>query len=182
VRVLPRPLAILALPCMIGCSRAEPPTLSPEGARITAISNAGVEVVVRIDATNPNDRQLSAAGVKARILLDGALEVGAVISNQPIELPAKKRETLDIPFSVKWADPAPMTALADSGRSVSYDVDGAIEFHGAGAVLQAPFKIKGTLTHDDLVRATRPPAPPPPPTAAPAASPSAAPTAKPKRR
>jgi hypothetical protein len=181
VRGSSRTVIGLLLAWAAGCSRPEPPTLSPEGARITSISTAGIDVEVRVDATNPNDHQLSAAGVKARILLDGALEVGAVISNQPIELPAKKRAVLDIPFSVKWADPGPLAALAESGRSIGYDVDGSVEFHGAGAVLQTPFKIKGTLSHDDLVRATQPPAPPPPP-AAPTASASASPATKPKKR
>ena len=139
---------------VLGCSRPDPPTLTPEQAKVTRISPEGLEVEVRLEAYNPNSIDLSARSLKAKVTLDGKYHVGDVKAATTVKLPAHQKTTLDIPLSVKWTDLSGLISLAASNRAVPYELDGTVELGGDALSLDVPFKMGGTILHDDLVRAT----------------------------
>jgi LEA14-like dessication related protein len=149
-----RALLLAAALTACGCSRPDPPTLRPEQAKVTSVTPAGIDLLVRLEAENPNSIELSARSVKARVMLDGKFDLGTVKVASPIKLPAHKRTKLDVPLSVKWRDLSGVIALVTSNRSVPYEVDGTVELGGDALSLDVPFRIGGTVSHDELVRAT----------------------------
>jgi LEA14-like dessication related protein len=146
---------VLALALAVsGCSRPEPPTLTPEQARVTSINPAGIDLSVRLEAYNPNSVDLSARKVVARVKLDGRIDLGTVKVPTALKLPAQRRTKLDVPLSVKWSDLSLVIGLATSNRSVPYEIDGTVELGGDALSVDVPFRIGGTISHDELVRAT----------------------------
>ena len=137
-----------------GCSRPDPPKLTPLQARVTSITPSAIDFNVQIEAENPNAVDLSARKVVAQVKLDGKIDLGAVKVSTALNLPAHKRTKLDVPLSVKWKDVSSIVALATSNRSVPYEVLGTVELGGDTLSLDVPFRIGGTISHDELVRAT----------------------------
>jgi LEA14-like dessication related protein len=144
--------AALAL-ALAACSRPEPPTLTPELATVTRVTPAGIDLQVRLDAYNPNGIEISARSVKANVMLDGKYDVGTVTVPMPLSLPAKKRTRLDVPLSVKWRDLTGLAALAASNRGVPYQLDGSVSLGGDTLNVDVPFRMGGTITHEQLVQA-----------------------------
>jgi LEA14-like dessication related protein len=147
-------LAFAVAVAALGCSRPDPPTLTPEQAKVTRISPDGLDMEVRLEAYNPNSVDLSARSLKAKVTLDGKYHVGDVKSAAKVVLPAHKRTKLEVPLSVKWTDLSGLISLAASNRAVPYELDGTVEVGGDALSLDVPFKLRGMITHDELVRAT----------------------------
>jgi LEA14-like dessication related protein len=143
-----------ALPAAVaGCSRPEPPHLTPESATVTAVSAAGIDLQVRLDAHNPNKIALSTRSVKASVVLDGKYDVGTVTVAAPLTLPAEKHTRLDVPLSVKWRDLSGIAALAMQSRGVPYQVDGTVSLGVDAINFDVPFRMGGTITHEQLMHA-----------------------------
>src|SRR5215475_11756493 len=120
MRALLLAFAIIAL----GCSRPDPPTLTPEQAKVTRISPDGLDLDVQILAYNPNSSDLTARSLKAKVTLDGKYHVGDVKAPAKVSLPAQKQTRFAVPVSVKWTDLSGLIALAASNRGVPYELDG----------------------------------------------------------
>ena len=71
-----------------------------------------------------------------------------------VSLPAQKRTRIDVPLSVKWTDLSGLLVLAASNRGVPYELDGTVELGGESLSVDVPFKMGGTIPHDELVKAT----------------------------
>jgi LEA14-like dessication related protein len=149
-----RALVLALAVALAGCSQPEPPKLTPEQAKVTSISPAGIALNVRLEAYNPNSVDLSARKVVARVKLDGRIDLGTVKVPTALNLPAQRRTKLDVPLSLKWSDLSFVIALATSNRSVPYEVDGTVELGGDAFSVDVPFRMGGTISHDELVRAT----------------------------
>lgn len=121
---------------------------------MTSLTPAGIDLLVRLEAYNANSVDLSALSVKARVKLDGRMDLGAVKVATPLNLPAGKRTKLDVPLSVKWNDLPSVVVLATSNRSVPYEINGTVELGGDVLSVNVPFRMGGTLSHDEMVRAT----------------------------
>lgn len=148
-----RSLLLAAALTLAACSSPEPPTLTPERATVTAVTPAGIELRVRLDAHNPNAFDISAQSVKANVKLDGKYDLGAVTVPVALRLPAKKRVPLEVPVSVKWRDLTGLVALAASQRGVPYEVDGTVAVGGEKLNVDVPFKLQGTITQEQLKQA-----------------------------
>lgn len=147
----PALLAALAL-SLAACARPDPPELTPISASLTGISAASMDVEVKLDAHNPNRIDLSARTVTAKLTLDGKVDVGTFKVATPFKLPAQKTTRLDVPLSAKWRELASVAALALENRPIPYDIDGTVEMGGDTFHVDVPFHVKGTLTHDQLVK------------------------------
>lgn len=137
-----------------GCSRPKPPTITPEKAEVASIGPAGVELVVELGIDNPNRKDLSARSVTGRLILDGKHDLGTVTVPHEFKLPSGKRSHLKVPLSLKWKNLAALVALAAENRSIPYDVDGWVSVGGDILHADVPFRLRGVLTHDAIVRAT----------------------------
>ncbi|MGK3991035.1 LEA type 2 family protein [Sorangium sp. So ce136] len=148
-----RSLLLAAAVTLVACSRPEPPTLKPEVAAVTAVTAQGIDLRVQIQAYNPNSIDLSTRSVKANVLLDGKYDVGTVTVPAPLKLSAKQWTPLQVPLSVKWQDLASIAALTAQGRGVPYQVNGTVAVGGETLNVDLPFRLAGTITHDQLVAA-----------------------------
>ncbi|MDC0682979.1 LEA type 2 family protein [Sorangium atrum] len=138
---------------LIACSRPEPPTLKPELAAVTAVTAQGIDLRVQIQAYNPNSIDLSTRSMKASVLLDGKYDVGTVTALTPLDLPAKKWTRIEAPLSVKWKDLTSIAALAAQSRGIPYQVSGTVAIGGETLNVDVPFRLAGTITHEQLVTA-----------------------------
>lgn len=147
-------IAVGASGALAGCSGPEPPKLTPQRAAIRAVSTSGLDLAVQIDAYNPNAFALTTRSVQAKLTLDGRLPLGPVSLPHGVDLAPKKTTRLDVPLSLRWTDLAGVAALAASGRDVPFAVEGTMEIGGKSLRVSLPFKMNGTLTNADLVKAT----------------------------
>jgi LEA14-like dessication related protein len=137
------------------CSKPAPPTLSPKRASITSISPDGVAFDVILATTNPNDFDLTAGDVTAHFILDGNVDVGTATFPQTITLPANTTKDIDVPISLHWVDLLPLLEIAASNRpTVPYAVDGSLSLGGDLIHIQVPFRFTGTVSREQIVRAT----------------------------
>lgn len=146
-----RSLLLAAALSLVACSRPEPPTLKPEVAAVTAVTAQGIDLRVQIQAYNPNGIDLTTRSVKATVLLDGKIDVGTVTVPTPLKLPAKAWTRIEAPLSVKWQDLTSIATLAAQSRGVPYQVNGTVAIGGETLNVDLPFRLAGTLTHEQLV-------------------------------
>ena len=136
-----------------GCSKPEPPVLTPEQGKLTSLSTSGIGLVARFDAFNPNGIDLSARSVSAHVVLDGSVDLGTVHVPSGVNLPAKKHSVVDVPISVKWTDVTAFAGIVLQNRPIPYVIDGTVELGGESFSVNVPFKIAGTITHEQLAAA-----------------------------
>lgn len=148
-----RSLLLAAALLIAACSRPEPPTLQPERATVTAVTPAGIDLRVEISAYNPNAIDITARSVKANVKLDKKIDVGTVTSQIALRLPAKQKTRLDVPLSVQWSDLGAMALLAAGQKAVPYQVEGTIALGGDRINIDVPFRLEGTIPHEQLVQA-----------------------------
>jgi len=137
-----------------GCSKPEPPTLTPKGASVIGVSLAGVNVRLTMEAFNPNRIELSARSVTGNVTLDGKVPLGTVTIPSPVLLPPNARTTLDVPLDAKWNDVGAIATLAATNAPVTYAVDGTVNIGGDRLNVDVPFHMTGTIAHEDIVKAT----------------------------
>jgi LEA14-like dessication related protein len=149
-----RALIVAAALAACGCSRPEPPALTPEQAQVTSIGPSGVDLAVTLEAQNPNSIDIATRSVTAKITLDGKFDLGTVKVATPLTLPAHKRTKLIVPLAVKWNDLSGLVSLAMQSRAVPYAVDGSVTLGVEALSFNVPFHIGGAVTHAELVQAT----------------------------
>lgn len=145
----------LALTLSLGaCKAPDPPVLTPEKAMVTGITSAGIDLVVQVDAFNPNTVDLTAQKVTAKVTLDGRFDLGTVTTDQMTTLPKSAHTLIAVPIEGKWHDLAAIGTLAASNRPIPFAIDGTQTVGGKRLNVDLPFHIDGTLTHEQLVQAT----------------------------
>lgn len=152
---LPALVAAASLLALAACSKPDPPVLTPKSARVTQVSLAGVDLVLEVEAFNPNNVELAARTVSGKVVLDGRYELGTATVATPIRLPGGTRTDLAVPMALTWKDVSTISTLAASNRSVPFTVDGTVTIGGEHLNIERPFHLEGTLTHDDLVKAAQ---------------------------
>lgn len=135
------------------CSKPEPPTLVPKEAQVTAVSPAGLSVLVRMEATNPNRVTLSAQSVTGKAKLDGKWDLGTVTITKPIVLPPNVPTMIDVPLTMPWKDMTTIGALASAPGPVPYVIEGTVTVGGEKLNVELPFSISGTITREQVVNA-----------------------------
>jgi len=151
-----RPLSLCAL-CLfvVACSRPAPPALMVKSGKLANISPAGVGVELTLGAWNPNDVELTAGNIRAHVVLDGRIEVGAATIEQHVSLPAHQTTDLEVSTTIPWADLLPLAQLALGDRRwIPYTVDGTLSLGGELLNVEVPFKNNGNVSREELVRAT----------------------------
>ncbi|MBX3207344.1 MAG: LEA type 2 family protein [Labilithrix sp.] len=135
------------------CSKPEPPKLVPKEAKVTAVGPAGLDLLLRIEATNPNRMTLSAQAVTGKATLDGKWALGTVTVAQPIVLPPNTPTMIDVPMKLPWTDVRTLGALALATGPVPYTVEGTVAIGGEKLSFDLPFKLAGTITREQIAGA-----------------------------
>jgi LEA14-like dessication related protein len=136
-----------------GCTRPEPPTITPISGRVTQISPSGITVTAKLEGYNPNGFHIRVKSATTHLVLDSTYDVGTMTLQYPVDLPSQKRQTFEIPVSLNWRDVLTLVPMALSNRDVPYVADGTIQVSAASIDLEVPFKVTGFVTHKQLVEA-----------------------------
>ncbi len=137
---------------LAACSKPEPPTIEPEGAVVKSVTPQGLDVEMTIDAYNPNSIPLIARSVKARVKLDGRIDLGEVEVPTEVKVPAKKHEKIVAPVSVKWQDASAVAIMAATRESVPFTIEGSANVGIDDVNFDIPFTTEGSLTRDQLMK------------------------------
>ncbi len=149
-----RVIAFLALLAVVfSCSKPKPPQITVKSGQVTRIDPQGIEVVAHIEAFNPNSYALSVRGISGTLLLDGRVDLGKVTIDKPISIPAGGHVPIDVPIASTWNDLAAVAALAASNRSIPYTMTGTVTVGGESLSVDVPYRLDGTITHEQIVRA-----------------------------
>lgn len=135
------------------CSKPEPPKIVPKEAKVTAIGPAGLEVLLKVEATNPNSITLSAQSFTGKAKLDGKHEMGTVTVNKPVTLPPNTPTMIDVPMTLPWTDAKVLASLVAVQRPVPYVVDGSVKVGGERLQVDVPFSLSGSITREQMVGA-----------------------------
>lgn len=138
-----------------GCFKPDPPQLTPQKATVTIVSPVGIGMNVEFDAYNPNRVDISARSLTAKVTLNHKYEVGQVTSTKEITLPAGKHTDLAVPLSVAWTDLPDVAFFAATADNIPFDVDGTVALGNDVLHVDVPFHLEGTLTHQELLNATK---------------------------
>ena len=145
--------AVVALGVSLAaCSTPELPTVKPLSGRVVGINTTGLEIEAKLEAYNPNDFDIQVKSYTATITIDRTIDAGTVTSQQTITLPANKKKVIDVPMNVKWNDATALAPLALSNRDVPWEANGKVKIGGSLDV-ELPFKVSGTLTHQQISQA-----------------------------
>lgn len=136
-----------------GCQKPEPPQITPKEARVVAINPQGLELVLKVEAINPNRVTLSAQSFSGKAKLDGKWEMGAVTVTKPVVLPPNAPTVIDVPMTMPWRDMQSLAALAGTQRPVPYVVEGTVRIGGERINVDVPFSLSGTITREQVTNA-----------------------------
>jgi LEA14-like dessication related protein len=147
-------LLLSALALSLGCSKPDPPVLTPKSAKLSSVTLAGVGFDLSVEAYNPNNVELSARSVTGKVVLDGKYDLGTATMSKPVTLPAGARTMIDVPLALSWHDMTAFAQLAASNRAAPYTIDGTVTIGGERLNVDLPFHMTGTITHEELVQVT----------------------------
>ena len=136
-----------------GCTKPQPPQLTPKEVKVTSVDITGFDMRVKMDAFNPNGFAISVNSIVAHVIVDGTQDLGTVTASQPITLPANTHTLLDVPMNVKWKGLGGLASLAQARRPVPYTVDGTANVGGQSLNVDVPFKLEGKITPEQLQQA-----------------------------
>ena len=135
-----------------GCATPQPPTVTPQVARVVEVDQKGVELQVTLAVKNPNAFALSAHEVKGTLFVEGGQKLGTGTSKPQQSIPAHGVATVDSRVKIAWDDvPALQKFLLQA--TVPYQFKGDVTLGGDTLSLTLPFEMKGTLTREQLLTA-----------------------------
>jgi LEA14-like dessication related protein len=138
---------------LAACSKPAPPQITPKEARLVGLGPTGAELVVVVEATNPNRVTLSAQSVTAHAKLDGKWELGTVKIDKPIVLPPNTPTAVETAMTLPWSNMNALGALATAQRPVPYVVEGTVTVGGESLHVDLPFSVSGTLSKEQIAAA-----------------------------
>jgi LEA14-like dessication related protein len=146
-------LLAFASATVVACSKPQPPKLTPKDVSVVAVSTAGLDLLLKIEATNPNGFTLSAQSFTGKAKLDDTWEMGTVTVSKPITLPPRTPTMLEVPMRLPWTDAMALAPLATAHRPVPYVVEGTVRIGGDKLNVEVPYSMSGTITPEQIANA-----------------------------
>ena len=151
-------MLLLVAPLVVACSAVEevepdPPEVTAEKASVTKVSPAGIDLLVELGVHNPNDIDLEARSVTAKVVLDGKHDMGTVEIPQEVDLPSEQEIRVPVPVVVDWKDVTVIAALIALKRNVPYDIDGSVKIGVELFKVSVPFHVSDVITEEQLRQA-----------------------------
>ncbi len=137
------------------CAKPEPPQITPESAQVTAVTPTGFNLLAQLDAFNPNKVDLSIQSVEAKVTLNHTIAAGDVTSSTAFTMPAGQHTKVPVPLTMQWTDLPAIAMLAASPGDIPFDIEGTVAVGGELLHANVPFHLSGSMTHQQLVEATR---------------------------
>ena len=146
-----RALSVLTLVASLSaCQKPQPPTIVPKEARVTAVGVTGIDLVVVVEATNPNGFTVTAQSFTGKARLAGKYDLGTVTVQKAVVLPSKAKTTIEVPMTMPWADVQTLGTLLASPQPIPYAIDGTAKIGGENLNVDVPFAVTGTITRDQI--------------------------------
>ncbi len=137
----------------LGCQKPAPPQVTPKEARVVAVRPQGLDILLKVEATNPNSITLTAQSVSAKAKLDHRWELGSVTIAKPVVLPPNTPTMIDVPMTMPWSDIHALGALAAAQKPVLYSVEGSAKIGGERLNVDVPFALSGTISREQIANA-----------------------------
>jgi len=118
-----------------------------------AIGTQGIDVLLKVEATNPNGITLTVQSFTGKAKLDGRWDMGTVTVSKPVVLPPRTPTMIDVPMTLPWTDMTTLAQVAASQQPVPYVVEGTAKIGGEKLNVDVPFTIPGTITREQLIGA-----------------------------
>jgi len=143
-------MLLLVAPIVVACSAVEdikpdPLQITNQTVSVTKVTPSGIELLVELDARNPNSIHLEAESFTANVVLDGRYDMGTIDVPQEIEFPSKEQVHVGVPVVADWKDVTVIASLIALMRNVPYDVDGTVK------VGRGPFKVTVRFHMSDVI-------------------------------
>lgn len=146
-------VVFLAFALLAACEKPQPPHVTPKEARVTAVTPRGIEVLVKVEATNPNSFPVTAQRFSGKAKLEGTHEFASVSVAKQVTLPPNTPTLIDVPLSIPWTDAPYLGTLLQHPHPVPYVVDGTVAIGGEKLNVDVPFTVSGTITVEQLATA-----------------------------
>lgn len=138
----------------LACSKPQPPTIVPKAVRVQGASAAGLELVISVEATNPNSVTLSAQAFSGSAKVDGKYDLGTVTVSKPVSLPPQQATPIEVPLTLPWQDANTLLALAAAQKpSYPYVISGDVTIGGESINVKVPYSMSGTITQQQIAAA-----------------------------
>jgi LEA14-like dessication related protein len=134
------------------CATPQPPTVTPQVARVVEVNQTGVELQVTLAVQNPNAFDLSAHEVNGTLFVEGGQKLGTGKSNPQQSIPAQGTANVESRVKIAWDD-VPGLQKFLLRAEVPYQFKGNVTLGGETLQLTLPFEMKGTLTREQLLQA-----------------------------
>lgn len=136
----------------LGCAKPQPPTLTPEVARVAAVDMRGLDLDVQVRVHNPNSFPLAAHAVSGTVFVGRDQELGRGSATPNGSIPANGSSVVQTRVRVGWQN---LTALAPfmAYESLPYTFRGDVKLGNDTFNVSLPFTLQGTLSRAELLRA-----------------------------
>jgi len=130
---------------LAGCSSIQRPTLTVESVTTNGLSAEGVELLVGIKVTNPNNFAAEAAGILYTLEMNG-VEVLDGRQDNPVSVPAGGSAEVSVPVTLRWGGGAgALQSILDGGEQV-WKLHGRVTVRSGLVQKTFPFSESGTFT------------------------------------
>jgi LEA14-like dessication related protein len=147
------PTLAAALLSASGCSKPEPPRITPQAAQVKSVDPAGIVLTLDLDVYNPNSFPLIARSVSGSVEIGEGVELGRGNAQPGISIAAKSSSLVSSELTVAWTNAAALAPLALSPKPVPYTFRGVATIGGEKLNVDVPFVVKGELTRAQVVQA-----------------------------
>jgi LEA14-like dessication related protein len=144
---------LFVLSLAAGCSKPEPPTLTPRSAHVNALKPDGVQLALVLAAHNPNRFPIVASSVNASFELQDGTPLGSGQSVEAFTVPAHGDRDLQAVLDVRFTSLSVLAPYALAAKPLPYRLRGSARIGGESLNVDVPFSIEGQLTAEQVIGA-----------------------------
>lgn len=137
----------------LSCSKPRPPELTPRSAQVSAVRADGVELLLVLDARNPNSFPIVCSGVTAAFELQNGTPLGNGSTAEAFSIPGESTAPISARLDVRWTSISALAPYALSRQPLPYRLRGTARIGGDRLNLDLPFSIDGQLTEQQVIAA-----------------------------
>jgi LEA14-like dessication related protein len=139
---------------LFACEQVKAPEIKADGVGPPKITPQGASMEATLSVFNPNKSALTANGIESKVTIGGKPNVARAVVTEALVLPGEQRTTVKMPIQVEWTDHAAVAELAKAKQNAPYVVEGMVHYAGKSDTVQTPFRVEGTMTADELAKAS----------------------------
>lgn len=144
--------AVLLISSSLACSRPKPPTLTPEVARVVAVTPRGLDLDVEVRVDNPNPFPLIAERVKGTVYVDGDHKLADGAATPGSSIPSRGSARVPSRVHLAWENLSGLGPLL-LRETVPYTFRGEVTLGGEDLNITLPFSLAGQLSRSQLLAA-----------------------------